>query len=80
MGNIVETVDDRIQNALLAAMYIVPPKVELVVRSMDSSSGCDVASATAISERGEQVEITAAVESVSDRDNTLHELNITDET
>ena len=40
MSNIVDTVDDRIENAILTAIdSIVAPKIELAIRSMNTSSG-----------------------------------------
>ena len=63
MSNIVDTVEDRIQNAILTAIEnIVEPKIELAVRSINASSGRDVTSVTANSERGERVGINASFE------------------
>ena len=60
MSNIVDTVEDRIQNAILTAIEnIVAPKIELAIRSKNASSGRDVTSGSANSERGEQVGINA---------------------
>ena len=40
MSNIVDTVEDRIQNATLTAIdNIVAPKIELAIRSINASSG-----------------------------------------
>ena len=47
---------------------------------MNASSGRDAASVAANSERGEQVGVTACFENLSDRIDTFHELNMTDET
>ena len=45
MNNIVDTVEDRIQNAILTAIdNIVAPKIELAIRSINASSGRDVTS------------------------------------
>ena len=45
MNNIVDTIEDRIQNAILTAIdNIVAPKIELANRSMNASSGRDVTS------------------------------------
>ena len=53
MGNIADTVEDRIQNAILTAIdNIFSPKVELAVRSINASSGRDAISVRANSERG----------------------------
>ena len=58
MSNTVDTVEDRIQNAILTAIgNIVAPKIELAIRSIIASSGRDVTSVTANSERGEHVGI-----------------------
>ena len=47
MSNIVDTVEDRIQNAILAAIdNIVAPKIELAIKSKNASSGQDVTSAS----------------------------------
>ena len=54
MSNIVDTVEDRIQNAILTAIdNIVAPKIELAIRSINASSGRDVTSVSATSERRE---------------------------
>ena len=79
MGNIVDTVEDRIQNEILTAMdNNITPRIELAVRSKNASSGRDVASVTANSECGERIRITASFENVSERSNTFHELNAND--
>ena len=53
ISNIVDTVQDRTQNATLTAIdNIVVPKIELQMRSINASSGRDVTSVTANSERG----------------------------
>ena len=73
--------EDRIQNAILIAIdSIVAPKIELAFRSINASSGRDATSVTANSEHGEQVGITAAFENISERNNTLHVLNVNEET
>ena len=51
MSNIVDTVEDRIQNAFLTASdNIVTPKIELAIRSINASSGRDATSVAANSE------------------------------
>ena len=66
MSNIVNTVEDRIQNAILTAIdNIVAPKIDLAIRSIIASSGRDVTSATVNSERGEYVGIIASFENAS---------------
>ena len=48
MSNIVDTVDEKIENAILTAIdNIVAPKIELAIRSKNASSGLDVTSVTA---------------------------------
>ena len=72
MSNIVDTVEDRIQNAILTAIdNIVTPKIELAIRSISASSGRDATSASAGSERREHVWINASFENASGNDNTL---------
>ena len=47
-GIIVDTVEDRTQNAILIAIHnIITPRIELVVRSINASSGRDAAIVTA---------------------------------
>ena len=81
LSNIADTVEDRIQNAILPAIEnIVAPKIELAIRSINASSGRDVTSVTANSERGERVGINASFENASENDNTLRVSNVNDET
>ena len=81
MSNIVDTVEDRIQNAILSAIdNIVAPKIELAIRSINASSGRDVASVTANSERGERAGINASFENASENNNILRVSNVNDET
>ena len=81
MSNIVDAVEDRILNAILTAIYnIVAPKIELAIRSINTSSGQDVTSVTANSERGEHVGINASFENASGNDNILQVSNVNDET
>ena len=82
MGNMVDTVEDRIQNAFLAARdsVIVTYKIVLAFRSINASSGRDATSVMAGSERGEHIVVTAFFENVSEKNNTLHEFNSNDET
>ena len=80
MENIVETVEDRIQNAILTAIdNIVGPKIELAIRSINASSGRDVASMSANSERREHTGINDSFENASENDNTIGVTNINDE-
>ena len=80
MSNIVDTVEDRKQNAIFSAIEnIVAPKIELAIRSIDASSGRNVTSVTANSERGEHVGIIALSENASGNNNILHVSNVNDE-
>ena len=77
MSNIVDTVEDRIQNAILTAIdNLVGPKNELAIRSINASSGRDVTSVNTNSERGEHIGINASFEN----NNILHASNVNDET
>ena len=81
MSNIVDTVEDKIQNAILTAIdNIVTPKIELAIRSINASSGRDVTSMSANSERREHVGINASFENASRNDDTLGVSNVKDET
>ena len=81
MSNIVDTVEDRIHNAISTAIdNIVAPKVELAIRSINASSGRDVTSVSANSERREHVGINASSENASGNNNTLGVSNVYDET
>ena len=80
MSNNVDTVEDRIQNAILTAFdYIVAPKIELAIRSINSSSGRDVTSVSANSERREHVGINTSFENASGNNNLL-QVSIVNET
>ena len=81
MSNIVDTVEDRIQNAVLAAIdSTVAPKIELAIRSINASSGRDATNVAANSGRGKHVGINASFENASGNNNTLGVLNVNDET
>ena len=81
MCNIIDTVEDRIQNAILIAIdNIVAPKIELAIRSKNASSGRDVTSVSANSELREHVGINAFFENASGNNNTLGVSNVNDET
>ena len=81
MSNIVDTVEDRIQNAILTAIdNIVAPKIELAIRSINASSGRDATSVSANSERREHVGINTSFENASGNNNTLGVSNVNDET
>ena len=60
-SNIVDTVEDRIQNAILTAIEnIVAPKIELAIRSINASFGRDVTIVTKNAESGRYVTINAS--------------------
>ena len=81
MSNIVDTVEDRIQNAILTAIEnIVAPKIELAIRSINASSGRDASSVSANSERRELVGVNASLENASRNNDTLDVSNVNDET
>ena len=81
MSNINDTVEDRIQNAILAAIdNIVAPKIELAIRSINASSGRDVTTVSANSERREHVGINAPFKNASGNNNTLGVSSVNDET
>ena len=81
MSNIVDTNEDRIQNAILTAIdNIVAPKIELAIRSINASSGRDVTSVSATSEHREHMGTNASFENASENNNTLGITNINDET
>ena len=80
-SNIVDTVEDRIQNAILTAIENkVTPKIELAIRSINASSGRDATSVSANSERRERVGINASFENASKNNDTLDVSTVTDET
>ena len=81
MGNFVDTVDDRIQNAILTAIVnIVAPKIDLAIRSLNASSRQDNVSVAANSEPGEHVGINASFGNASGSNKILHVSNVNDET
>ena len=81
MSNIVDKLNDRIQNAIWTAIdNIVAPRNELAIRSIKASSGRDVTSVTANSERGEHVGIIAYFENAYGNNKILHVSNVNDET
>ena len=81
VSNFVDTVEDRIQNAILTAIdNKIAPKIELAIRSINAFSGPDVISVTANSERGERAGIDTPSENASGNNNILHVLIVNDET
>ena len=81
MISFVDTVEDRIQKAILTTIdNVVAPKIELAIRSINASSGRDVTSVLVNSERREHVGIDPPFENASENNNTLNTTNINDET
>ena len=81
MSNIVDTVEDRIQNAILTAIEnIVAPKIQLAISSKNASSEQDATSVSANLERKERVGIIAPFENASKNNDTLNVSNVNDET
>ena len=81
MSNIVDTVEDRTQNAILTAIdNIVAPKIELAIRSINASSGRDATSVSANSERREHAGVNISFENASGNNNTLGVSNVNVET
>ena len=81
MSKIVDTFEDRIQNAILTAFeIIVVPKIELAIRSINASSGRDATSVSADSERREHVGISTSFENATGNNDTLGVSNVNDET
>ena len=82
VNNIVDTVDDRIQNAVLTAIdNFVAPEIDLAIRSINASSGRDVTSVLANSESRERTGVNTSFENASENNNNrLSVTNINDET
>ena len=81
MSNIVDTVEDRIQNAILVAIdNIVAPKIELAIRSINASSGRDATSVSENSERRDHERVNASFGSASENNGTLGMTSANDET
>ena len=81
MNNVVDTVEDRIQSAILTAIdNIVAPKIELAIRSISASSGRDVTSVSVNSERREHAGINASFENASGNNDTQVISKVNDET
>ena len=81
MSNIIDTVEDRIQNAILTAIdNIVAPKIELAIRSINAYSGRDVTTVAANSERWEHIGINAPFENAFENNNIPHISNLNDKT
>ena len=73
ISDIVDSVEERIQNAILTTIdNIVAPKIELAIRLINASSGRDATSVTANSERGEHVRMGSSFENASGNSKVLH--------
>ena len=71
MGDIVDTVEDKIQNAILTAIdRIITPKKELAIRSINASFGRDATNVIMSSERGEHKGTTASFKGKYERNKT----------
>ena len=71
MGDMVDTVGDKIQNAIFTAIdSIITPRIELAIRSINASSGRDATSVTTSSVCGEHIGISAPFETYPRR--TIH--------
>ena len=81
MNNNVDTVEHKIQNAILTAIdNIVALKIELAIRLINASSGRDATSVAANSDCRERVGINASFENASENNNIHQVLNKNDET
>ena len=80
MSKIVDTVEDRIQNAISTSIdSIEAPKYELAIRSINASSGQDPTSVISNLDCGELVGNNVSFENASGDNNVLHVSIITDE-
>ena len=80
-SNIFDTVKDRIQNAILAAIdNIVTPKIELSIRSINASSGREATSVSENSERREHAGVSTSFGNASGYNDTLGVSNVNDAT
>ena len=81
VGNFVDTVEDRIYNAILISLDSnITPKIELAIGSINASSGQDATSVMVSSECGEDIGITEHFENASERNIALTVINTNDET
>ena len=81
VSNVVNTVEDRIQNAILTSIdSLVAPEIELKITSKNPSSGRDRTSVTANSDHGEHVGTTEFFGDASENNIVLHISIVNDET
>ena len=79
-GIFIETVEDRIQNAILTAIdSINTRKIEFAVMSRNPSSWQDSTVVLMTLQRDEEIGITTTCENVSERNSTLHVFNTNNE-
>ena len=80
-SNFVDTVEDRIQNAILTAIdNIVTPKIDLAIRSINASSEQDETSVSRNSQYREHVGIIDSFENASENNKIQQVSNRNDET
>ena len=80
-NNIVDTIQDKIQNAILTDIdNIVAPKIELAINPKNASSGRDATNVAANSECREHKGINASVKNASGNNNVQQVSNGNDET
>ena len=66
LGEIVDTVEDRSQNAILTAISsIITPKIEIASKSINACSERDETSVMSNSEREEHIRVNAPFENIS---------------
>ena len=81
MSNIFDTVEDRIHSAILTAIdNIVALKTDLAIRSIKASSGRDVTSESANSERRDYIGYNTSFKNASGNNNIPHVSNVIGET
>ena len=79
VGNFVDTVEIRIQNAnLVTVNNIIAPGILVEIRSIYASSKRDVASVMATSKREEQPGVKTSFENESEREDTFREFCLTE--
>ena len=73
MSSMVDTVEYRVQNAILTTIdIIVAAKIDFSIQSLNASSGQDATSVIATSQRWEQIGIKAPLENASENNNVLN--------
>ena len=78
---LLRTITERNQKENFTAVgTFIPPRIELAIGSMNTSSGRDAASVAASLECGERIGVAALFVKISERNNTFHDLNTNVET